>query len=251
MQLTIEWTQQRLYTLQGGSFIFYLDGQIQEKNKTLHFIPGVDLEQHGTFFFFFNLTIVAPRIHAHTQKKNKSLVWWKIPIGSQSNRPSRQQGLRDCYARICAVEPRACVCVCFGIGVYERVEPEQVNMFTGELIQWAAADTPSPSPPPPHTSPVWQTGVGRTEQVCGLLARRRMCNHGFIKYYRRNIIGRLTFSLWAGRAPMINTWLMLSHLRGRSAAARLETAAHISNTGDTVDWRFFFLICRVFGARKK
>lgn len=77
-----------------------------------------------------------------------------------------------------------CVCVCWCVYVYKRAEPEQVNMFTGELIQSADAD-----PRPPR-----QAGVG-AEQVWNRRSTLRMCNHGFIKYYRRNIIGRLTFSL--------------------------------------------------------
>lgn len=98
---------------------------------------------------------------------------------------------------------RACVCWC--VYVYKCAEPEQANMFTGELIQSADAD-----PRPPR-----QAGVG-AEQVWNRHCTLRMCNHGFIKYYRRNIIGRLTFSLWAGRAVMINKWLMLTHLQGHS-----------------------------------
>lgn len=63
-------------------------------------------------------------------KKNIDVV--ETPIGSQSNRPSRQQALRDCYARTSPPTPHPeCVCVV----VYEFVEPEQASMFTGELIQ--------------------------------------------------------------------------------------------------------------------
>lgn len=50
-----------------------------------------------------------------------------------------QAGSKDCGCGIAMQESvqsnRVRVRVCFGIGVYERVEPEQVNMFTGELIQ--------------------------------------------------------------------------------------------------------------------
>lgn len=122
-----------------------------------------------------------------TQSEQQFLDLTEIHIRSQSKRPATNHDQeRDCYARIMCHWQSVwlCVRVCWCVYVYKRAEPEQVNMFTGELIQSAEAD-----PRPPR-----QAGVG-AEQVWNRRSTLRMCNHGFIKYYRRNIIGRLTFSL--------------------------------------------------------
>lgn len=121
------------------------------------------------------------------QNEQQFLDLAEIHIRSQSKRPDMDHDQGGTAMQESCVIGRSvwlCVRVCWCVYVYKRAEPEQVNMFTGELIQSADAD-----PRPPR-----QAGVG-AEQVWNRRSTLRMCNHDFIKYYRRNIIGRLTFSL--------------------------------------------------------